>query len=111
MWRSLRGVASRIEKRFNAQVQRGTAAGDEVHSTGLRLRSGQWRDVLSRRCRLFMVRVRQDLNTQIDKILLSGTVASDIAAAGSVLTASMRPYIRILAPDGTVLYAGDLLSA
>jgi len=57
---------------------------------------------------LFMVRVRQDLNTQIDKILLSGTVASDIAAAGSVLTASIRPYIRILAPDGAVLYAGDL---
>ncbi|MFZ2414173.1 MAG: HAMP domain-containing sensor histidine kinase [Candidatus Cryosericum sp.] len=55
----------------------------------------------------FAYRVRRDLNAQIDKVLVGGTVASDIAAAGSVMPATVRPYIRVLAPDGTVLYAGD----
>lgn len=59
---------------------------------------------------VFMLRVRQDLNAQIDQILVDGTVASDIATAGTLMNASMRPYLRILAPDGTVLYAGDLFA-
>lgn len=58
----------------------------------------------------FAYRVRRDLNAQIDKVLVDGTLTSDIAAAGSVMAATVRPYIRILAPDGTVLYAGALFA-
>ena len=58
----------------------------------------------------FAYRVRQDLNLQIDKVLEGGAVASDIADAGSVMTATVRAYTRILAPDGTVLYAGGLFA-
>jgi signal transduction histidine kinase len=58
----------------------------------------------------FAYQVRQDLNVQIDKMLEGGAVAADIAAAGSVMTATVRAYTRILAPDGTVLYAGALFS-
>jgi signal transduction histidine kinase len=58
----------------------------------------------------FAYQVRQDLNVQIDKMLEGGAVAADIAAAGSAMTATVRAYTRILAPDGTVLYAGALFS-
>lgn len=108
MRRSLREWHQSIEKRFNARfsVEQRLAMEFTRLVCVFVLISGVMFSAAD--AALFMVRVRQDLNTQIDKILLSGTVASDIAAAGSVLTASMRPYIRILAPDGAVLYAGDL---
>ncbi len=107
MQRSPREWHQSIEKRFNARfsVEQRLAMEFTRLVCVFVLISGV---MFSAASALFMVRVRQDLNTQIDKILLSGTVASDIATAGSVLTASMRPYIRILAPDGAVLYAGDL---
>src|SRR5450759_4222261 len=58
----------------------------------------------------FAYRVRQDLNLQIDKVLEGVAVSSVIADAGSVMTATVRAYTRILAPDGTVLYAGGLFA-
>jgi len=58
----------------------------------------------------FAYRVRQDLSVQIDKVLEGGAVASDITVAGSLMAATVRPYTRILAPDGTVLYAGGLFA-
>jgi signal transduction histidine kinase len=50
------------------------------------------------------------LNSQIDRILSSSQATTDLADAGRWLPYAFRPFTRILAPDGTVLYKGDLFA-
>jgi signal transduction histidine kinase len=56
-------------------------------------------------------RMMRGLSQQIDSILSNSQIISDPAAAGKSLPYAVRPFIRILAPDGTVLYKGDLFAA
>ena len=56
-------------------------------------------------------RMMQSLNDQIDRILATSSVTTEPANAGQLLPYPIRPFVRILAPDGTVLYQGDLFAA
>lgn len=56
-------------------------------------------------------RMMQGLNDQIDRMLATSAVTTDPANAGQLLPYAVRPFVRILAPDGTVLYKGDLFAA
>ncbi len=108
MWRSLRQWHQDAERRFNTRfsVEQRLAMEFTRLVCVFVLLSGVMFSATDEA--LFMIRVRRDLRMQVDKILMNGAVASDIAAAGSEMAASIRPYIRILAPDGTSLYTGDL---
>ena len=55
-------------------------------------------------------RMMQSLNDQIDRILATSAVTTDPANAGKLLPYAVRPFVRLLAPDGTVLYKGDLFA-
>jgi len=110
MWRAFREWHQSVEKRFNAKfsVEQRLAMEFTRLVCVFVLISGVVFSAAD--AALFMVRVRQDLNTQIDKMLTNGAMASDMTAAGSLMAPSVRPYLRILAPDGSVLYAGDLFA-
>lgn len=110
MWRSLMEWHRDIERRFNSRfsIEQRLALKFTRLVCVFVLISGVLFSAAD--AGVFMLRVRQDLNAQIDQILADGTVASDIATAGTLMNASMRPYLRILAPDGTILYAGDLFA-
>lgn len=56
-------------------------------------------------------RMMRGLNDQIDNILTGSQVTTDLLDAGQWLPYNMRPFTRILAPDGTVLYKGDLFAS
>jgi hypothetical protein len=55
-------------------------------------------------------RMMRGLNDQIDRILSGGQVTTDLLDAGQSLPYNVRPFTRIIAPDGTVLYKGDLFA-
>jgi signal transduction histidine kinase len=55
-------------------------------------------------------RMMRGLNEQIDRILNSSRVTTDLAEVGQSLPYPVRPFTRILAPDGTVLYKGDMFA-
>jgi signal transduction histidine kinase len=55
-------------------------------------------------------RMMRGLNDQIDRILSGSQATTDLSNAGQWLPYSVRPFTRILAPDGTVLYKGDLFA-
>lgn len=50
------------------------------------------------------------LNAQINEILADSAITSSPATAGPTLNPAIRPFLRILAPDGTVLYQGELFT-
>ena len=54
-------------------------------------------------------RMMRGLNDQINTIL-SGSQVTNLPDAGQWLPYNVRPFTRILAPDGTVLYKGDLFA-
>jgi len=110
MWKSVRERRRDLEQRINARfsVEQRLAMKFTRLVCVFVLVSGMM--FAAADAAFFAYQVRQDLNVQIDKVLEGGAVAADIAAAGSVMTATVRAYTRILAPDGTVLYAGALFS-
>ena len=55
-------------------------------------------------------RMMRGLNNQIDQVLSGSQSATSFASAGQWLPYNVRPFTRILAPDGTVLYKGDLFA-
>ena len=55
-------------------------------------------------------RMMRGLNDQIDHIVSGSQATTDFSDAGQWLPYSVRPFTRILAPDGTVLYNGDLFA-
>jgi two-component system OmpR family sensor kinase len=56
------------------------------------------------------LRMMRGLNDQIDRIISGSQATTDFSGAGQWLPYSVRPFTRILAPDGTVLYNGDLFA-
>jgi len=50
------------------------------------------------------------LNVQVDQILSDNQVSANPATAGQGLNPSVRPFVRILASDGTVLYQGEMFA-
>jgi len=55
-------------------------------------------------------RMMRGLNNQIDQVLSGSQATTGLSNAGQWLPYSIRPFTRILAPDGTVLYKGDLFA-
>jgi two-component system OmpR family sensor kinase len=56
-------------------------------------------------------RMMRGLNSQIDQVLSGNQATTSLSSAGQWLPYSIRPFTRILAPDGTVLYKGDLFAS
>lgn len=56
-------------------------------------------------------RMMRGLNDQIDRIISGSQATTDFSNAGQWLPYNVRPFTRILAPDGTVLYKGDLFAS
>jgi len=59
---------------------------------------------------IFYYRMMHGLNQQVDQILADSQISANPAMAGVELNPSVRPFVRILAPDGTVLYQGELFT-
>lgn len=59
---------------------------------------------------IFYYRMMHGLNVQVDQILSNSQVSANPAAAGQGLNPSVRPFVRILASDGTVLYQGEMFA-
>jgi signal transduction histidine kinase len=55
-------------------------------------------------------RMMRGMNAQIDEVLASGNIADNPASADTLLSATLKPFIRVLSPDGTVLYQGELFA-
>lgn len=56
-------------------------------------------------------RMMRGLNSQIDQVLSGSQTGAGLSSAGQWLPYNIRPFTRILAPDGTVLYKGDLFAS
>ena len=59
---------------------------------------------------IFYYRMMHGLNQQVDRILADSQISANPATAGPGLNPSVRPFLRILAPDGTVFYQGELFT-
>jgi signal transduction histidine kinase len=59
---------------------------------------------------IFYYRMMHGLNVQVDQILSDSQVSANPATAGQGLNPSVRPFVRILASDGTVLYQGEMFA-
>ncbi len=59
---------------------------------------------------IFYYRMIHGLNQQVDQILADTQISANPATAGPELNPSVRPFVRILAPDGTVFYQGELFT-
>ena len=59
---------------------------------------------------IFYYRMMHGLNVQVDQILSDNQVSANPATAGQGLNPSVRPFVRILASDGTVLYQGEMFA-
>jgi signal transduction histidine kinase len=59
---------------------------------------------------IFYYRMMHGLNVQVDQILADSQISANPATAGPGLNPSVRPFLRILAPDGTVLYQGEMFA-
>lgn len=57
---------------------------------------------------LLYYRGMRGLNQQVSRILANSVIAADPAHAGTMLDPAVRPFLRVLAPDGTVFYQGEL---
>lgn len=56
-------------------------------------------------------RTTRNLNDQIDLIMTSSRMLDDLAHPEQWLPFTARPFVRVLASDGTVLYKGDLFAS